>query len=176
MPEELLHELKRLLPKSDSKLRKHWASRIINENISVADLMVLLHGDKKIAQRFMWLIGDLLEQDRNVVRPILPMLFELRNDMPFPGMRRSVAKSLWFLGVPKDLELEAVPQLAEWLSDDSFRVGVKHFAAKALADLVREQRFEFSKFDKILAKQAAHTNLAHAARMKKLKAQLIADH
>ncbi len=173
MPVELVDELRRLLPKSDSKLRKHWANRIVQEKIPITDLVGLLHGDPKVAQRFTWLIGDLLETDRMVVEPVLPMLFDLRNQMPFPGMRRSVSKCLWFLGIPEQLESEAIPQLVQWLEDDAIRVGVKHFAAKSLFDLVKEERFDTKRLNQMLTKQTQHENVAHAKRMSQLQNKLM---
>lgn len=174
MPTALIEELRRLLPTSDAKLRKHWAHRIVIENIPVVSLFVLLHGHIKTAQRFTWLLGDLLEEDRTVVAPVVPMLFDLRDKMPFPGMRRTVAKSLWYLGVPPQLEKQAIPELFKWLEVDAYAIGVKHYAAKALFDLAVEKRVDVSRLNQILNKQARHENRAHASRMEKLQVRLVA--
>lgn len=172
MRRALIDELKNRLPASDSRLRKHWAQRIVDEKMDVASLMVLLHGHAKTAQRFTWLIGDLLEEDRTVVAPVVPMLFALRDEMPFPGMRRTVAKCFWYLGVPPELEADVIPVLLNWLNENAFAVGIKHYCAKALFDLAVENRIDPQRFERILRKQARHENGAHASRMESLRTRL----
>ena len=169
---EFVGELKSLLQGSDSRLRKHWAARIADEKIPVASLMMLLHGHEKTAQRFTWLIGDLLDVDPKSVQECLPILFELRDQMPFPGMQRTVGKCFWYLGVPEDMEVEVVPQLFEWLDDDRFEVSIKHYASKALYDLAVADRIDPRKLDQILEKQTKHPTKAHAGRMLKLRLKL----
>ena len=169
---DFIDELKSLLQGSDSRLRKHWAARIVNERMPVADLMVLLHGHEKTAQRFTWLIGDLLEIEPKVVSPCLPLLYELRDQMPFPGMQRTVGKCLWTIGVPKELEKDAVAQMFKWLDDDQFEVSIKHYAAKVLYDLAIEDRIDVKKLDRVLKKQTQHPTKAHANRMLKLRLKL----
>ena len=168
MKTSLKDELNGLLQGSDARLRKHWAQRICQEKILLIDLLPLLHGHLKTAQRFTWLIGDLLDEDPGVVMPVLPMLFDLRDQMPFPGMQRSVAKCLWFLNVPTEVEAEAIPQLFDWLANDQSEVGVKHYASKALFDLAVSGRIKPEKLIAILRKQTHHPNKAHAGRMEKL--------
>lgn len=175
MTSELFQELKSLLQGSDSKLRKHWAEKIARRQIPLNDLISLLHGQKKTAQRFTWLIGDLLDTDRSLVGSSLPMLFELRDQMPFPGMQRTVAKCLWYLNVPADLEEQAIPQLFEWLANDQVEIGVKHYASKALYDLAIDGRIDakrIAKIFQILEKEANHSNKAYATRTEKLKTKL----
>lgn len=168
----LMDELKSLLQASDATLRKHWASRIIDEKIPVLSLMGLLHGHEKTAQRFTWLIGDLLDADPDVVKPVMPMLFEMRDKMPFPGMERTVGKCFWYAGVSDELAAEAIPQLFDWLSHDSFVVSIKHYAAKALFDLAVENRIDAKALDNVLKRQTKHENKAHAGRMAKLRMKL----
>lgn len=169
---DLIDELKSLLQGSDARLRKHWAERIVNERVPVADLMVLLHGHQKTAQRFTWLLGDLLELEPTAVSDCLPMLFELRDQMPFPGMQRTVGKCLWRLGVPAQLEEGVIAQMFAWLDDDQFEVSIKHYAAKVLYDLAVEDRIDVRRLDRILEKQTRHPTQAHASRMLKMRLKL----
>jgi len=173
MKTTLIDDLKSLLQTSDAKLRKHWASRIVNEQVSVESLMVLLHGHKKTAERFTWLIGDLLDEDPVVVEPVVRMLFELRDQMPFPGMRRTVAKCLWFVGLPAGLEDVATAELFDWLEDDEYAIGVKHYASKALFELAVDGRADVERLSRVLKRQTKHENQAHAGRMKKLYDKLL---
>ena len=173
MSRELIEELKSLLQASDARLRKHWATKISQEKIPLSSLMSLLHGHEKTAQRFTWLIGDMLDVDREIVRDSMPIIFELRDQMPFPGMRRTVAKCLWYLRVPPEVEVDAIPQLFEWLENDDFVVSIKHYASKALYDLAIDDRIDAKKLERILKQQAQHENKAHASRIEKLRLRLL---
>ena len=169
----IVSELSSLLATSDAKLRKHWAQRVLNESIPVASLMSLLHADhNKTAQRFTWFIGDLLEAEPKLVEECLPLLFSLHDQMPFPGMRRSVGKCFYFCGVPREMESQVVPVLMDWLGDDRYTIGCKHYAAKVLFELVKQSRVEGLRVDKLLKKQEQHSNAAHASRMAKQREQL----
>jgi hypothetical protein len=173
MQHEIIDELKSLLQGSDAQLRKHWAERIANEKIPFSSMLSLLHGHEKTAQRFTWLIGDLLDVDPAIVAESVPMLFSLRDQMPFPGMQRSVAKCLWYVGIPDSIEEEAVEQLFEWLKNDEFEVGVKHYASKALYDLAIDKKIDSKRLEKILKEQSQHENKAHAGRIEKLRIKLV---
>ena len=168
----LIEELKSLLSTSDSKLRKHWAQRVVQEAIPVNSLLSLLHAELKTAQRFAWFIGDLLEADPDLVKDCLPLLFSLRDQMPFPGMQRTVGKCFFYCGVPHEFEQEIIPVLFEWLKGDQHEVSIKHYAAKVLFQLAKQSRIDVHKLNKILQRQEKHTNSAHASRMSKLRGQL----
>ena len=172
MKVDLIDELRSLLQGSDTRLRKHWAQRIIDEQVPVSSLMTLLHGHEKTAQRFTWLIGDLLDADRASVEDCVPMLFELRDKMPFPGMQRTVAKCLWFLKVPEELGDKAIDQLFEWLEGADIEIGVKHYSAKALYDLALSKRIDARRLAKILHQETQHENAAYAGRTEKLRMKL----
>lgn len=172
MNSALIEELKSLLSTSDAKLRKHWAERVLNESIPASSLMSLLHADAKTAQRFTWFIGDLLDADTKLIEECLPLLFSLNDQMPFPGMRRCVGKCFYYCGVPKKMERDAIPVLVDWLGDDQYTIGAKHYAAKVLYDLVKESRYDGKALDKLLRKQEKHPTSAHASRMAKMRVQL----
>ena len=143
-----------------------------NKSRFFSDLISLLHGQKKTAQRFTWLIGDLLETNRSLVIDSLPMLFELRDQMPFPGMQRTVAKCLWYLQIPKGMEAEAIAQLFKWLSNDKVEIGVKHYASKALYELALESRIDIKQLLRVLEKQTKYPNKSYATRTEKLRMKL----
>ena len=114
---EILDQLKSGLARSNAEERKEWALQIAEGDVDVELLLVLLHTDEKTAQRFTWLITDIAELDSELVIPCMPLLFSLRDQMPFPGMDRSVAKWLLLTNVPEELEREAIAQLFEWMED-----------------------------------------------------------
>ena len=134
--------------------------------------MSLLHSELKTSQRFTWLIGDLLEAAPEKVESCLPMLFDLREQMPFPGMRRSVGKCFYYCGVPKPMEKQVIPVLIQWLDDNQYSVSCKHYAAKVLFNLAIDARIAPERLDQLLQKQERHENPAHASRMAKQRIAL----
>lgn len=172
MNTQFVDELKRLLATSDSKLRKHWAKRVLAEQVPVSSFISLLHAEKKTAQRFTWLIGDLLEADSGLIAEFVPMLFSLRDQMPFPGMHRTVGKCLLYCGLPKNMESESIAVLIEWLGNDQFEIGTKHYASKVLFELVKQSAVSSDTLDRLLAQQEKHSNPAHATRMSKMRIKL----
>lgn len=172
MNESITSELVNLLSTSDARLRKHWCQRIIDERIPVLGLMSLLHAETKTAQRFTWLIGDLLQADADLVAPCLPLLFSLHDQMSFPGMQRTVGKSLYYCGVPREMEDEVIPVLVNWLKDDQYEISIKHYASKVLFELAEQARFDAVQLDRMLLNQSQHRNRAHASRMSKLRSKL----
>ncbi len=168
MAAELVRELQLGLATSDAKARKAWATEMVRQGIHLRDILFLFHGEEKTAQRFMWFIGDLCQVDMEQVAETLPILFDLRDQVPFPGMHRSVSKWLLETGVPEEVEGVAVPQMLQWLADSRSCIASKSFSAKALANLVRDGRLEAAQLLPILEKESRHKNPAYASRIKKL--------
>ena len=167
MKAELIQKIAATMPTSDSVVRKHWASVIVDQQVPLISLLPLLDEDTKVAQRFMWTIGDVCELNPSVVSQCMPILFDLRNELPFPGMDRSVAKWLWLTRVPESVEQQAIKQLLEWMDDDDVAVACKSYSAKALFELVKDGRLKKAKFESVLKSACRHNNKAYAYRMKK---------
>ncbi|MGI9515957.1 MAG: hypothetical protein ACR2NP_02830 [Pirellulaceae bacterium] len=165
---QLIEQLRSSLATSDSAMRKQWATEIVERQIALDSLMVLWHGDPGTAQRFMWLIGDICELDPKTVAPSLPVLFEFRDGMPFPGMPRSVAKWLWLTNVPRAIEEPAIQQLFDWLEDPNASIGCKSYTAKALQQLALDKRIDKSRLQNALVSEIESPNQAYGSRMKKL--------
>ena len=172
MAADLLVQLKSCLAQSMSEQRKHWAQEIIDRQIPLQSLFSLWHADSKTAQRFMWLIGDVSERDPARVTPCMSFLFGLRDQMPFPGMHRSVAKWLLNTNVPEEVAAEATEQLFAWLSDEAEEIGCKHYATKALLNLSLQDRFSLTRLEDVLRKESNHPNPAYRGRVQKLLSQL----
>jgi hypothetical protein len=165
---DLLVQLKSRLAQSMSEQRKHWAHEIIDRQVSLQSLFSLWHADSKTAQRFMWLMGDISELDPDRVVPCMPFLFALRDQMPFPGMHRSVAKWLLNTNVPEEVAPEATEQLFAWLKDEAEEIGCKHYATKALLDLSRQNRFSLTRLKHALRTESNHQNRAYRGRVQRL--------
>ena len=168
MADELIQQLKKSLSTSDARDRKYWSQWIIEKEIPLQSLMSLLHYGDGTSQRFMWLIGDVCEMDPATVAVCMPILFSLRNEMPFPGMPRSVAKWLWLTRVPASVEKEAIAQLVSWIDDESASIACKSYTAKALFDLAIDGRVPVDCVVASLERQSAHENRAYGKRMQKI--------
>lgn len=169
---QLIEELRSHLPQSDSRLRKDWARRIADQQIPLESFLSLLHGDTKTAQRFTWLISDIGEADPELLSSCLPVLFSLRDQMPFPGMQRGVAKWLLITNVPESIEDEAVKQLFLWMKDPDACIASKSFSARVLVELVFQDRVSKSRVKRVLSKQVGTINKAYSRRMEKLLARV----
>lgn len=165
---DLLVELKACLAESMAAQRKHWAQEIIDRQIPLESFFSLWAADRKTAQRFMWLVGDISEIAPDHVAPCMSFLFALRNEMPFPGMHRSVAKWLLNTNVPEEIAAAATGQLFEWLTDDSEEIGCKHYATKALLKLSQQGLFPLENLKIALRAEAGHQNAAYRGRVRKL--------
>lgn len=172
MNDAFFSDLVNRLAESSAAQRKLWAEQMVAEQRSLESLLSLLHAEQKTAQRFMWFIGDLSEHCPNIVAPCMPLLYSLRDQMPFPGMRRSVAKWLWKTNIPKEVEAEAIPQLLEWLGDDYTSVSCKSYSAKALHALAVEGRVSHDDLAIAFESQAKSTNQAFGKRMQNHLKQL----
>ena len=165
--DQLFKELANGLAGSDSELRKHWADRIVNENVSLDSLISLLHGEHKTAQRFMWLLDDVCRIDPDRMAPFLPLLFSLRDQMPFPGIRRSITKWLFLTRIPESVEPGASKQMVHWLESQDASIACKSFSAKCLFLMATENRFQAKRLHDALKTQADHPNRAYRSRIQK---------
>lgn len=168
----LLETLELELSQSDAAMRKVWANEIVDREMDLNTLLCLLHGDVGTAQRFTWLLGDVCEMNPTQIEPVLPLLFELRDQMPFPGMRRSVAKWLWLTKIPESVSEKAQAQLLEWMRDEECRVACKSFAAKALVTLVESGRLNRQTVVNVFTSESRHSNRSYARRIAKLHESL----
>lgn len=169
---ELLAQLRNSLAESDSRARKSWARQISESQQPLEGLLSLLHGDHKTAQRFTWLISDVGEIDVDLLTACMPILFSLRNQMPFPGMPRSIAKWLLLTRVPKSIEAEAFTQLTQWMEDEHACIASKSFSARVLFELAVEKRMPKKKVKKLIQQQVGTKNAAFSGRMEKLLTRL----
>lgn len=168
----LLNELRNHLASSNAEARKYWAQQIIEGEIPLEEFLCLFSADLKTAQRFMWLVGDLADQEPDILKPVLPFLFSLRGEMPFPGMPRSVAKWLGCTGVPTEIEAQAVPQMLAWINDSKTSIACKSYSAKTLYELVADGRLDSNQLANVLRAETQFPNKAYAARMQKLLSHL----
>lgn len=168
MSTQLLAELRSFLAQSDSQLRKKWARQIAEQKVPLESLLSLLHGETKTAQRFTWLISDIGEAAPDLLAPCMPMLFSLRDQMPFPGMQRGVAKWLLITNVPANVEEDATEQLLAWMRDPNACIASKSFSARVLTELALQGRISTAVVKRVFQSQVGTINRAYSRRMEKL--------
>lgn len=144
----------------------------MDRDVPIERLFALLDPGDKTSQRFTWLIGDVCEIDPNRVAIYLPLLFSLRNEMPFPGMQRSVSKWLLLTSVPAEVETAAIKQLLSWVRDPQACIASKSYSARALFELVKTKRLSRKRAMNALVTQLDHVNRSYAYRITRLAERL----
>jgi hypothetical protein len=168
MTTDLLETLRVSLAGSDSATRKAWALEIVESGEPLKTLFSLLHGEVRTAQRFTWLLGDVAALNPELMIPCMPLLLSLCEEMPFSGMQRSVAKWLLLTNVPEQIESESITQFFRWLNSESACIASKSYSARALFEMVKQNRVPQSKVAKAVKGQIGTINPAYSYRMKKL--------
>lgn len=114
-PDTAFYEvLESSLPASTAAQRKIWAATIIERDIPIKDLSGLLHCERKIALRFLWLLSEtgLLNPDKLLTE--LPFLWDVCNRL-HPVYTTSFATFWLIAGVPPENEGRAIDLLFQWL-------------------------------------------------------------
>ncbi|HEX2898165.1 MAG TPA: hypothetical protein VHS96_00445 [Bacteroidia bacterium] len=116
---------------SDANLRQ-WGAHIVENDLALADLLALIHAEKKVATRFSWMLGGIVERDPQRLRPVIPYLFTRRKEILILNFERSLAKFFALAGIPSEIEGEAVEALFQWLMDPKVLLSTRIFAMAAL--------------------------------------------
>jgi hypothetical protein len=130
---QLLDQLRAslLTDASDRNLRQ-WGAHIIQNDIALMDLIALIHAEKKVATRFSWMLGGIVEADPQRVFPVITYLFTRRAEIVIQNFARSLAKFFALAGIPEEIEGEAVEALFQWLMDPKVLLSTRLFAMVAL--------------------------------------------
>lgn len=135
---KLRDELQELLLTSNDAQRRAWAKEIIEEQIDLAELCQLLNCERPIAMRFLWLLSDLGETDKDALAPILPYLFKRSDTLEHIDIKPAFAKYWSLCGIPAEHETEAIDLLFEFLQSASYNVTIKGHAMMALFGLTQK--------------------------------------
>ncbi|MFK7903559.1 MAG: hypothetical protein AB8B69_00465 [Chitinophagales bacterium] len=130
--------LKKHLLKSTNADRTIWASKIVEEEISLRELADLLHCKRQIAMRFLWLLSDVGSCDSGYLLKDLPFLFELRHSIENLDIQTAFAKYWELAGIPPENEAEAIDLLFGWFLSADIKVTVKSNALFALLNLTQK--------------------------------------
>ncbi len=154
----LIEELQVSLLQYDSDVnRKKWAKYIINENIALMDLTDLLNAEKHVANRFIWMVGDICELEPKVVFPAISYFFSQRDKTQITNFNRSLAKMFWLSGIPDEIEGKATTEMFNWLVDPNAIVSTKNYSLLALGNLTSKYE-ELKKELKFVIEDQLHKN------------------
>lgn len=115
--------------------REKWAILILEKKIPLLDLIEIVHAERDVALRFMWLVGHICDKDPSVIYPAVAEFFRKRNDVNILNYNCSVAKMLFKAGVPVEIEAEVIDELFKWMLDPMTNVSNKIFAMRTLQNL-----------------------------------------
>lgn len=129
---ELQHSLKN---ESSNAHREKWALIILERQIPMLELIDLVHAERNVALRFMWLSGHICDKDPTVIYPALTTFFNKRKDVQILNYNCSITKMLFKAGVPPEIEAEVIDELFQWMADSNLNVSTKVYAMGTLNKL-----------------------------------------
>lgn len=134
---EFYKELEFYLPTSTVEKRRIWAASIIENDIEIKNLSKLLECGHKVATRFLWLLAEIGQLNKNRLFIELPYLFELCDNLN-PVYQQSFA-TFWLLtGVPPENEGKAIDLLFKLLLSNNTNVTIKSRAILVLFKLTEK--------------------------------------
>ena len=169
----LIEELSVSLIHDDSdENRKKWAKYIIAKNIPLKELIDLLDFEKRVATRFMWLVGDICELKPRVVFPTITYFFSKRKTIHVTNFNRSLAKMFWLAGVPKEIEGQATTEMFNWMMDPNVIVSTKNYSILALSNLATKYSELKNELKLVIEDQLPKSSVSFKKCAKKVLAQI----
>ena len=165
----LVLQLKTSLIEDDTEAnRRQWAQHIILNAIPLEQLLEIALDEKKVAMRFLWLMGGICDLKPEVVAPCVPYFFANRHRIKVPNYERSLAKFLALAGIPEVLEGEAGVELFGWLSDPKTIVTTKTYAMQALFELSQKHPDLWNELKLVIEDQLEKNSVSFRAKAKKI--------
>lgn len=127
-----IQTLREELPESDNALRDFWARKIIDEQITITELLPLLEQDRKVALRALWLFSQVALISPDYLRPELWTIYQSYLINKIDGGEVSIANQWLICGIPIDFESESIDQLFAWIASSSVNKTTKSRARKTL--------------------------------------------
>lgn len=115
----------------------YWSKYVLENKIGLKELLPLLHREHTVGMRFAWMIGTLCEMEPEVVRPVSKYLYENRDKVHFPNFDRTLAKVFYLVGVPPEIEGEAIDSLFRWMESPDIGISIRRFALLALIEVTK---------------------------------------
>ncbi len=99
-PSFWVSKLKTALPNSTAQQRRQWADMIIKNNLDINKQPELLDMDYKIASRYLWLLTDVGEANKQLLAENLVYLFDRCKVLDHIQIESSFANYWLICGIP----------------------------------------------------------------------------
>lgn len=119
---------------TEANLRR-WAAYIVENKIELLRIADLIHAEKFIATRFIWMVGGICETSPETVLPAIPYFFAERHRVQIANYHSSLARMFQLVGIPEELEGEAADAMLSWLQSAEENVTTKNRTLWALQKL-----------------------------------------
>lgn len=134
---DLKQKLSASLREDDTEAnRRRWAAFIVENKIELLCIAGLIHAEKFIATRFIWMVGGICETSPGTVFPAIPYFFAERQRARITNYHSSLARMFQMVGIPEELEGEAADAMFSWLKSAEENVTTKTRTLSALQKLV----------------------------------------
>jgi hypothetical protein len=134
--ERLKQQLSVSLREEDTEAnRRRWGAYIIENKIELLRIADLIHAEKFIAMRFIWMVGGICETSPATVWPAIPYFFSERERVRIPNYHSSLARMFQMVGIPEEMEGEAADAMLLWLQSREENVTTKTRTLAALHKL-----------------------------------------
>ena len=149
-----------------------WIEEIIKNPDGMPEIIPLLDEEPAFAFRIGWLLDTLVTIKPELVKPFVPELYAKRDQMVFPGYKRSLAKIISHCGAPEELEGEITELFFTWLLDAKTEVAVKVHAMQSMFNLCQKYPDLKHELKEVIEDQMDKNTVAFRARAKKLMVKL----
>ncbi|MBI3233677.1 MAG: hypothetical protein HYZ42_06490 [Bacteroidetes bacterium] len=114
------------------------AQYIIETEIPLLDFIDIIYAPHPIGMRFSWMLGGLCEKHQDYIYPAISYLFLNREAIKINQFNRSLAKMFKLVGIPPEIEGEAVNELFIWLQSADSNLSTKTYSLQALHKLTQQ--------------------------------------
>ncbi len=125
------------LPTSTEEQRQNWARVIVEQGLDLKQLSGLVHCEKKVATRFLWMLSGVGMINPAKLHEALPFLLE-EIEKTNQNYLTSFANYWRIVGVPVENEGKAIDLSFEWLLSADITVTIKSRALFVLFNLTKK--------------------------------------
>ncbi len=132
--QEFARVLTEQLPNSNGTDRVRLAKWIIESDIKPDSLLEILSYDKRIVTRFLWMLSDVGIENKSYLKEALPVMWMYMKQHA-PEYLLSFASYWYWVGVPQEMEADAIDYLFRWLISSEVNVTMKSRVLLVLKEL-----------------------------------------
>jgi hypothetical protein len=109
-----------------------WAAYLAENPSEIPDCLSLLSEDKPIPMRIAWVLDHVADNNPHCMLEHIPYMYSLKDDMDFPGYKRSLTRLMSFSGIPESIESDAIDTMFKWVLAPHIALAVKVHSIQAL--------------------------------------------